>query len=372
MPDAVVHAHVPAAREPEAPPAIQVVDLVRDYPRPRTSLLRPAPVVHALRGVSLEVKRGERFGIVGESGCGKSTLLRIIAALDQPTSGHVIVEGTDITRLPERRLRFLRENLQLVFQDPMSSLDPRMRVRDIIAEPLVVQGHPASGERVRELLEAVGLSVDAGDRYPHQFSGGQRQRIGVARALALEPKLIVADEPVSALDVSIQAQVVNLLQKLQKELGIAFLFIAHDLAVVRHFSQRVAVMYLGRIVEIADRDDLYGNPRHPYTKALLSAVPEATADDVPARERIRLTGDVPSPVDPPSGCRFRTRCWKATDKCASETPPLVRIEGSRDGHLTACHHPEGPGTVSSVPRARTAQGTPSPAGKNTENPKAGG
>jgi peptide/nickel transport system ATP-binding protein len=226
-----------------------------------------------LRGVSLEVRAGERFGIVGESGCGKSTLLRIIAALDRATSGQVVVEGTDITRLPERRLRFLRENLQLVFQDPMSSLDPRMRVRDIIAEPLVVQGHPASGERVRELLEAVGLSADAGDRYPHQFSGGQRQRISIARALAPRPRILIADEPVSALDVSVRAQVLNLISDLVDELNLTLIFVSHDLSVVKHVCDRVAVMNAGEIVERGYTGDVYAAPRHPYTRRLVSAIP---------------------------------------------------------------------------------------------------
>jgi peptide/nickel transport system ATP-binding protein len=264
---------VPDIHDPEAPTAIRVVDLVRDYPRPRTSLLQPSPVVRALRGVSLEVKQGERFGIVGESGCGKSTLLRLIAALDRATSGHVIVEDTDITRLPERRLRSLRENLQLVFQDPMSSLDPRMRVRDIIAEPLVVQGHPASGQRVRELLEAVGLSADAGDRYPHQFSGGQRQRISIARALAPRPRILIADEPVSALDVSVRAQVLNLISDLVDELNLTLVFVSHDLSVVKHVCDRVAVMNAGQIVETGYTGDVYAAPQHPYTKRLVSAIP---------------------------------------------------------------------------------------------------
>ncbi|MFK4089324.1 ATP-binding cassette domain-containing protein [Kribbella sp. NPDC020789] len=254
-------------------PAVQVVDLVRDYPRPRTSLSKPAPVVHALRGVNLEVKQGERFGIVGESGCGKSTLLRLIAALDRPTSGQVVVEGTDITTLPERRLRFLRENLQLVFQDPMSSLDPRMRVRDIIAEPLVVQGHPASGERVRELLEAVGLPADAGDRYPHQFSGGQRQRISIARALAPRPRILIADEPVSALDVSVRAQVLNVISDLVDELDLTLIFVSHDLSVVKHVCDRVAVMNAGQIVETGPTTDVYAAPQHPYTQRLVAAIP---------------------------------------------------------------------------------------------------
>lgn len=254
-------------------PVIQVVDVRRDYPRPRKSLLKPAPTVQALRGVSLEVQAGERFGIVGESGCGKSTLLRIIAALDRATSGQVVVEGTDITRLPERRLKFLRENLQLVFQDPMSSLDPRMRVCDIIAEPLVVQGHPASGERVRELLDAVGLSPDAGDRYPHQFSGGQRQRISIARALAPRPRILIADEPVSALDVSVRAQVLNLISDLVDELNLTLVFVSHDLSVIKHVCDRVAVMNAGEIVETGPTGQVYATPTHPYTRRLVSAIP---------------------------------------------------------------------------------------------------
>jgi peptide/nickel transport system ATP-binding protein len=256
-----------------AEPVIKLTDIVRHYPRPRTSLLRPAPVVEALRGVSLEIKAGERFGIVGESGCGKSTLLRILAGLDRATSGQVVVEGTDITRLPERRLRFLRESLQLVFQDPMSSLDPRMRVRDIVAEPLVAQGHPASGERVRELLEAVGLSADAGDRYPHQFSGGQRQRISIARALAPRPRILVADEPVSALDVSVRAQVLNLISDLVDELNLTLIFVSHDLSVVKHVCDRVAVMNQGQIVETGATGEVYAAPSHPYTRRLVSAIP---------------------------------------------------------------------------------------------------
>lgn len=254
-------------------PVVQVTNVTRDYSRPRTSLLRAAPVVHALRGVSLEVRAGERFGIVGESGCGKSTLLRIIAALDRATSGQVVVEGTDITRLPERRLKFLRENLQLVFQDPMSSLDPRMRVRDIIAEPLVVQGHPASGERVRELLDAVGLSADAGDRYPHQFSGGQRQRISIARALAPRPRILIADEPVSALDVSVRAQVLNLISDLVDELNLTLIFVSHDMSVIKHVCDRVAVMNAGEIVETGPTGMVYATPTHPYTRRLVSSIP---------------------------------------------------------------------------------------------------
>ncbi|MEV7193541.1 dipeptide ABC transporter ATP-binding protein [Streptomyces sp. NPDC093510] len=315
---------------------------------------RKIGAVQAVDGLNFTVAEGESLGLVGESGCGKSTTGRLITRLLEPTGGKISYRGQDITHASRKQLAPVRSEIQMIFQDPYASLNPRQTVGKIISGPMEVNDiNPAGGReaRVRELLETVGLNPEHYNRFPHEFSGGQRQRIGVARALALEPKLIVADEPVSALDVSIQAQVVNLLQKLQKDLGIAFLFIAHDLAVVRHFSQRVAVMYLGRIVEIADRESLYGNPRHPYTKALLSAVPEATADDVPRRERILLTGDVPSPVNPPSGCRFRTRCWKATDKCASEDPPLVQIDGNREGHLTACHYPEDPAELA-VPSAR--------------------
>ncbi|MFF1957573.1 ABC transporter ATP-binding protein [Streptomyces sp. NPDC058220] len=345
-------------------PLLDVSGLTKHFP-----ILGGFPVrrkigaVQAVDGLDFSVTEGESLGLVGESGCGKSTTGRLITRLLEPTAGRITYRGQDITHASRRQLAPVRSEIQMIFQDPYASLNPRQTVGKIIAGPMEINDvSPAGGreKRVRELLETVGLNPEHYNRFPHEFSGGQRQRIGVARALALEPKLIVADEPVSALDVSIQAQVVNLLQRLQRDLGIAFVFIAHDLAVVRHFSQRVAVMYLGRIVEIADRDQLYGNPRHPYTRALLSAVPEATAEDVPARERIRLVGDVPSPVHPPSGCRFRTRCWKATDLCASETPPLASADGSRDGHLTACHYPEETGTV--VSRA---------AGSGSEDPVAG-
>jgi len=257
----------------EATPAIRVRDVTRDYRRPRTSLLRPSPPVHALRGVSFDVAPGERFGIVGESGCGKSTLLRIIAGLDRATSGTVCVEGTDISGLRDRQLRFLRARVQLVFQDPMSSLDPRMRVRDIVAEPLVAQGKPADRQRVAALLEAVGLRADAADRYPHQFSGGQRQRISIARALAPQPQILIADEPVSALDVSVRAQVLNLIADLVDEFALTLVFVSHDLSVVGHVCDRVAVMNAGQIVEIGDTAKVYADPQHSYTRTLVAAIP---------------------------------------------------------------------------------------------------
>ncbi|MYW68989.1 dipeptide ABC transporter ATP-binding protein [Streptomyces sp. SID8379] len=338
-------------------PLLDVAGLTKHFPiKGGFPIRRTVGAVQAVDGLDFQVAEGESLGLVGESGCGKSTTGRMITRLLEPTGGSIKYRGQDITHATRKQLAPVRSEIQMIFQDPYASLNPRQTVGKIVSAPMEVNGiEPAGGRerRVRELLETVGLNPEHYNRFPHEFSGGQRQRIGVARALALKPKLIVADEPVSALDVSIQAQVVNLLQELQRELDIAFVFIAHDLAVVRHFSQRVAVMYLGKIVEIADREDLYGSPRHPYTKALLSAVPEPTADETPARERIRLTGDVPSPVDPPSGCRFRTRCWKATEVCASEAPPLVRIAGSREGHLTACHHPEEPVELT-VPAARKA------------------
>ncbi|MET8831127.1 dipeptide ABC transporter ATP-binding protein [Streptomyces sp. NPDC004610] len=309
---------------------------------------RRVGAVQAVDGVDLTVGVAESVGLVGESGCGKSTTGRLITRLLEPTGGTINYAGQDITSASRRELAPVRSEIQMIFQDPYSSLNPRQTVGTIIKSPMEVNGiNPKGGRetRVRELLELVGLNPEHYNRFPHEFSGGQRQRIGVARALSLNPKLIVADEPVSALDVSIQAQVVNLLQKVQEEMGIAFVFIAHDLAIVRHFSQRVAVMYLGKVVEVGDRDSIYNRPRHPYTHALLSAVPEVemTDDDEP-RERIRLAGDVPSPIHPPSGCRFRTRCWKAQDKCASEEPPLIQLSGNRDRHLTACHFPEDPTT----------------------------
>ncbi|CAL9296919.1 ABC transporter ATP-binding protein [Streptomyces sp. SudanB182_2057] len=345
---------LPAAREAaaDAPPEplLEVSGLVKHFPvKGGFPIKRTVGAVQAVDGLDFRVAPGESFGLVGESGCGKSTTGRLITRLLEPTGGTITYRGRDISHATRRQLAPVRSEIQMIFQDPYSSLNPRQTVGKIISGPMEINGIDPEGgreKRVRELLEIVGLNPEHYNRFPHEFSGGQRQRIGVARALALEPKLIVADEPVSALDVSIQAQVVNLLQKVQRELGIAFVFIAHDLAIVRHFSQRVAVMYLGKIIEMGDRDSIYTRPRHPYTHALLSAVPEVTLTEgeAPRRERIRLAGDVPSPISPPSGCRFRTRCWKAQDKCAAEEPPLLRLSGNRDGHLTACHFPEEPTT----------------------------
>jgi oligopeptide/dipeptide ABC transporter ATP-binding protein len=308
---------------------VRVRDLVKHFPVEASD-----DVVRAVDGMTFEIKSGETLGLVGESGCGKSTVGRLILRLIEPTRGHIEFDGRDVLKMKSGSLRALRREMQIIFQDPYASLNPRMMVRDIVDEPLIIHNLGKKEERrarVADLLTKVGLDPDYMNRYPHEFSGGQRQRIGIARALALNPKLIVADEPVSALDVSVQAQIVNLLQDLQKEFGLTYLFISHGLAVVEHISTRVAVMYLGRIVEVASASDLYASPQHPYTQALLSAIP--IPDPTRKRERIMLTGDVPTPINPPSGCRFRTRCPQAIPECAAIDPELRQIA---PGHTVAC------------------------------------
>ena len=328
-------------------PLLRVEGLVKHYPITQGVVLRRTiGHVRAVDGVDFTVSPRETVGLVGESGCGKSTVTRLLLRLEEPTAGRVWFEGEDVSSLSGKALRQFRRQVQIIFQDPYTSLNPRMTVGDIVGEPWEIHPEVAPKReragKVKELLERVGLAAEAVTRYPHQFSGGQRQRIGIARALALHPRLIVCDEPVSALDVSVQAQVVNLLEELQRDFGMAYVFIAHDLSVVRHLSDRVNVMYLGSIIESGSNDDIYTRPAHPYTQALLSAVPLHDPALRGTKKRIVLTGDVPSPADPPSGCRFRTRCWKAQDICAQEPPALV---DRGQGHPVACHFAEADSVV---------------------------
>jgi len=335
----------------------EVRDLVKHFPLTSGLLFRKqVGAVHAVDGVSFDVKRGETLGLVGESGCGKSTTGRLLLRLLDPTSGSIRFEGQEIADIKPKALIEFRRDAQMIFQDPYSSLNPRKTVGSIIGEPFAIHNmKTGEGERrkaVQDLMDTVGLNPEHYNRYPHEFSGGQRQRIGVARAIALRPKLIVADEPVSALDVSIQAQVLNLLRELQRDLGLTLIFIAHDLSVVRHMCDRVAVMYLGKIVELASSDQLYGHPRMPYTGALMSAVPIADPKLAASKKRQILGGDVPSPTNPPPACRFHTRCWKAQDVCRQEAPPLEVKEG---GNLAACHFPLTDAEVAErIPTARGA------------------
>lgn len=326
-----------------AAPLLSVADLHTGFPIRSPFLRRTVGEIQAVAGVSFDLRPGETLGLVGESGSGKSTVARTVIGLEQPTGGTVTFQGRNLADVSGEELRALRRDIQMIFQDPYSSLNPRRTVLELVSEAWQV--HPELVPRkkwrseAQDLLARVGLNPDHMDRYPHQFSGGQRQRIGIARALAMRPKLIICDEAVSALDVSVQAQVLNLMQDLQRELGLTYLFIAHDLSVVRHISDRIAVMYLGQIVELGEREQVFQQPTHPYTQALLSAIPVARPWDAPPRERIILAGDVPSPADPPSGCRFRTRCWKAQDLCAREAPALVDRVAD---HPSACHFAELP------------------------------
>jgi peptide/nickel transport system ATP-binding protein len=327
-------------------PMLEVTDLVKHFPiRTGVFFKRTIGYVKAVDGISLSVHKGQTVALVGESGCGKSTTARAVLRLIEPTSGKVTLDDVDVSQLSRERLRRARRDMQIVFQDPYASLNPRMTIRQILTEKYQLLGAEVTRSTIGNLLDTVGLAEEYADRYPHEFSGGQRQRIGIARAIALNPKFVVLDEPVSALDVSIQAQIVNLLEDLQDELGLTYLFIAHDLSVVRHISDRVAVMYLGSVVEIADRDDLFDRPHHPYTQALISAVPIPDPRLERVRETIVLHGDVPNPANPPSGCRFRTRCWKfeqlteaERQLCVNERPPLKAVPAGATGHNAACHY----------------------------------
>jgi oligopeptide/dipeptide ABC transporter ATP-binding protein len=337
---------MPTTTSPDAEVLLRLDNVVKHFGVQSTALRRRSDdVVHAVDGVSLEIRRGETLGLVGETGCGKSTLARCVMRLHELTSGRVVFDGTDITKLSRGQLRPYRRKIQMVFQDPYGSLNPRRRVGSIIADPLAIHGMAPGETRkhrkalVQQTMELVGLNPEHYNRFPAEFSGGQRQRIGVARALIVRPKLIVCDEPVSALDVSIQAQIINLLADLQKEFGLTYLFIAHDLSVVRHVSDRVAVMYLGKVVEQAPARDLYNRARHPYARALLSAVPTPDPSAARARQRVILAGDVPSPIDPPPGCRFHPRCPKAAARCVDEEPGLLPRLGDPPAHVAACHFP---------------------------------
>ncbi|MFI9327295.1 ABC transporter ATP-binding protein [Kitasatospora sp. NPDC052868] len=330
-----------------AEPILEVKDLVKHYPLTQGIVFKKqVGAVKAVDGISFDLRKGETLGIVGESGCGKSTLAKVLMNLERATSGQVLFKGEEITRLSGAGLRAVRRNIQMVFQDPYTSLNPRMTVGDIIGEPFEIHPEVApKGDRrkaVQDLLDVVGLNPEYINRYPHQFSGGQRQRIGIARGLALKPEVIICDEPVSALDVSVQAQVINLLDQLQSEFELSYMFIAHDLSIVRHISDRVGVMYLGKMVEIGTEDEIYVHPTHPYTQALLSAVPVPDPTGRERRERILLSGDLPSPANPPSGCRFRTRCWKAQERCATEVPLLAvpSVLSGPAAHESACHFAE--------------------------------
>ncbi|MDN5756100.1 MAG: ABC transporter ATP-binding protein [Arthrobacter sp.] len=335
LPEATIQNGTPGRA---AAPLMEMQGIKQHYPVHRHLPIGPQKVVKALDGVDLDVRPGETMGVIGESGCGKSTLARVMSGLEKPTEGRVLFRGQDINELKGAEKREMRRNIQLIFQDPFSSLNPRMTVEELVGEPFAIHSEiePRAGRRnkIRELLELVGLNPDHADRYPHNFSGGQQQRIGIARGIALNPKMLICDEPVSALDVSVRAQIVNLLDTLQKELGLSYLFIAHDLQIVRHISDRVATMYLGKVVELGRYDEVYDRTGHPYTQALLSAAPELRKNDGADRERIVLQGDPPSPIDPPSGCRFHTRCPLAQAMCVDQEPEPVEISGT---HAARCH-----------------------------------